>query len=307
MIVTIKDRQDPVWLKQVVVGGDGMGKEEWFPLYYENGKIKQTAESSKLFSGQDISNLYVAQVEKGRLVAKIPVSFADKKAKAQVECPFCFAINDFEHQEFCPHFFSLSEGPKAMFIIGDAEGRKVVSVWEGACNIFLDKPTSQQLMEDFTKLIYRTEDRFSQGHLIVFDHRNRDSKLPQTQVSRGTVNIIFNQEFNNYSVIIYPCYSTKPLQHLFSVQTYTIDRDVRDVKIEEESSNPVWRFKGLGRTDTGTEHFIYATISSCNHPFILRTTNKTRILYKVLQDLIFSFTEEEYKEEKKKDKTGRQK
>ncbi|HRR96298.1 MAG TPA: hypothetical protein P5150_06170 [Candidatus Ratteibacteria bacterium] len=280
-----------------------MGKEEWFPLYYENGKIKQTAESSKLFSGQDISNLYVAQVEKGRLVAKIPVSFADKKAKAQVECPFCFAINDFEHQEFCPHFFSLSEGPKAMFIIGDAEGRKVVSVWEGACNIFLDKPTSQQLMEDFTKLIYRTEDRFSQGNLVVFDHR-QEREYPDA--SEGIVNLIFNQEFNNYSVIIYPCYTLHSLHHLFSIQTYTIDRDVRDVKIEEESSNPVWRFKGLGRTDTGTEHFIYATITSANHPFILRSISKTRILYKVLRDSIYSFTEEEYKKERTP-KTRRQK
>lgn len=304
MIVRITDRKAPEWLKQVIVGEkEGIGKEQWFTLYYDNGKIKQTSESYKLFKGKNISDLYVGEVEDGKLTARIPVSL--KKA---VECPFCFFNNDFDQQKFCPHFFSLSEGPNAIFIIGDDKrGKKVVNVWEGACNIFLDKPASKQFMGSYTKLIYGIQDRFSQGHLIVFDHRNRDSKLPQTQVSRGTVNIIFNQEFNNYSVIIYPCYSTKPLQHLFSVQTYTIDRDVRDVKIEEESSNPIWRLKCVGRTDTGTEHFIYATISSCNHPFILRTTNKTRILYKVLQDLIFSFTEEEYKEEKKKDKTGRQK
>ena len=161
-------------------------------------------------------------------------------------------------------------------------------------------------------MIYKTQDRFSQGYLVVFDHRNRDvvSEHPKVKVSKGIVNIIFNQEFNNYTITIYPCYSTKPLQHLFSIQTYIIDKDVRDVKIEEESSNPIWRLKCIGRTDTGTEHFIYATISSFEHPFILRVINKTRILYKVFQDWIFSFTEEEYKKGEKKHqktKTRRQK
>ena len=298
MIIQIENRKNPAWLKQVIVGKDGMGKEQWFTYYYENGKIKETPQSSQLFPGNNLSDLYISEVKEGRLTARIPVSIKT----SQVECPFCFTINDFNQQKFCQHFFSLSEGPTAIFIIGDKTSSKVVSVWEGACNIFLEKPTEKLFFKDFTKFIYRTEDRYSRGKVVIFDHKG----VPEREVSKGLVNIVFNQEYQGYSVIIFPCFSSSPLKHLFAVQHYTIDKDIKDIKAEEDKSNPIWKFGVVGRTDRGTENLIYATITSFTHPFIIRSINKTRIVYKILQDWIHSFTEEEYKKELYQKETKKQ-
>ncbi len=298
MIIQIRDRRTPEWFKAVVVGEEEIRKEQWFLYYYENGKIKQTEQSEKLFSGKNLSDLYIEGVEGGRLIAQIPVSIET----SQVKCPFCLKVNDFNSQNFCQHFLSLSDGPNAIFVIGDMAGGKTISVWEGVCNIFLEKPAEKLDFKDFTKLTYKAEDRYSRGSLSIFTHK----RIREGEMSKGMVRIFFNQRDNHYSVNLSPLFISSPLKHLFVVQNYTIDKDIRDVKVEEEKSNPIWKFKGVGKTDTGTEHLIYATLTSFTHPFILRNINKTRIVYKVLQDWIYSFTEKEYKKELYKTETKKE-
>jgi hypothetical protein len=303
MIVIIKNRKDEKYKKVLKVGGNEEIKRETFysDFYdYTTGKLKETPTSKKYLGDVRIDDLYIDGVEGGGIMAEIKIE------NNKISCPFCDKTNDFEKQEFCEHFLTLSAGPKSIFRQG--AGTKSISVWEGISLVYLPQPEKTFVLGEIEEqtgkgigLLYSTETRVAEKSLLVCDFRRKkewefDVKKQNEERSIARIRVRYNEEKKRYIVEIYPVMITGDIYvpTLFAIKTWTIDKDLKNYVIEEES-NPIWKFKVMGRTSGGNEKLIYATITDFYHHFVLKTTNQTRTTYYVFSNDLYTLTDDEYK------------
>jgi len=292
MIVKIQDKNNE--LKIIEVSKKGILFDDWYSIYdITTGRILKTKKAEEILKGLDIESARVVEVKEGRIMAQLAID------GLKLKCPFCDSENDFEKQDFCPHFFTLSEGPKAIFVIG--EETKAINVWSGNCYIYLDVPTATDIEEKSNSvvLIYKSPFKFGQRTLMVYDYRSYRDMSKDVGLKRKTIGrvvIHYNAEKDFYASTIYPLSpSGNVIRNLFVVKSFTIDREIKNIA-EEVEGNPIWKYKVIGRS-TGREYLLYAVITDINHSFVVKTLNQTRPAYHIFSNDYFLLTEEEYKQQ----------
>ncbi|MEM4134419.1 MAG: hypothetical protein QXV73_04405 [Candidatus Micrarchaeia archaeon] len=289
MKIIVKNRKDEKYQKEIIVKKDIEKKDIYEIFDINSGKILASKKSKEIFGDVDLENLYIANVEEGGLLTYFSLQ------EDKITCPFCFTENNFTKQDFCQHFLSLSEGPRAIFTIG--QGTKAISVWEGVCYTYLTKPDHIEITENYHFLQYRPTTSLVEGSINVYDKRKTGKLSKDVRIGIGIVSIVYNQENKHYYINIRkaPQEWETGAKSLLSIVGFKIDKSIDNVILEEEQSNPIWKKKVIGETTEHTQEIRYATITSLTHQFILKRIQQTQILYYVFSNLFLTLTETEYK------------